>query len=378
MCDSDAILACPSKLAKGRVSVPLIVGSYRYRLGLALAAVCVAPACANVIGLSDYGVGGRSSESDGGQQNSAGNGGDAGASETGGDAGSSTAGAGGAAETGGSSGASGSTSHAGAGAGGGSSGAGGGSAGAGGGSAGAGGGSAGAGGGSAGANGCTKDADCSPSGNVCKPNKCDVATCKQVDVSMANTLMNDDPNVGNGSFENAVDMGNAVGWTNSGADAAVIYDCTGTAVPANGGCIGSAGTTFQDDGNFVAWLGGTTYAAVDQIEHVLTLPTGTTTLSIQADLNAQTQSIAASNKDTFDVLLLDASKIQIGQPIFSSSNATAQTAATKWTSNAINKTVDVSLQAGKKVYLRLRSSVDATLKTDFFVDNVRVVATVCQ
>ncbi len=223
------------------------------------------------------------------------------------------------------------------------------------------------------------DSQCMPSGDACKPNKCDaVADCKQVDISVANTLMNDDPNVGNGSFENGMNMGNAVGWSNTGTDAAIIWDCTGTAVPANGGCKGSVGTAFQDDGNLLAWFGGTTYAAVDQVEHQLALPAGTTTLLIQADLNAQTVSTAAGNKDSFDVLLLDAAKVQIGLPVYTATNVTAQTSAPKWTSNAVNKTVDVSAQAGKKIFLRLRSNVDATLKTDFFVDNVRVVATVCQ
>ncbi len=33
---------------------------------------------------------------------------------------------------------------------------------------------------------------------------------------------------------------------------------------------------------------------------------------------------------------------------------------------------------GKKIYIRLSSSVDGSLKTDFFIDNVRVIATICQ
>ncbi len=114
------------------------------------------------------------------------------------------------------------------------------------------------------------DAKCMASGDVCKPNQCDATLdCKQVDISVPSELMAGDNN--NGSFENATDMGNAVGWANTGAGPAVTYDCVGT-VATGGGCKGSVATAFQDDGNFVAWFGGTSAAEIDQIEHQLTLP----------------------------------------------------------------------------------------------------------
>jgi hypothetical protein len=220
------------------------------------------------------------------------------------------------------------------------------------------------------------DSKCAASGDQCMPNRCDAALdCKKVDITAASKLIQAASNLGNGSFEAGTDMGTAVGWTDSGDDY-VIYNCLSP------GCIGSAGTTLMaaGDGNLLAWFGGTKHVAVDQIDHLIHLPLGVTKLSIQADTNVQTKSIAASNKDVFEIRLLDSSvnQAQIGAAIVSLSNVNAQTTTPVWTTNGINQTVDVSAQADKDVYLRLWSSVDAALTTDFFIDNVRVTATVCK
>ena len=113
------------------------------------------------------------------------------------------------------------------------------------------------------------------------------------------------------------------------------------------------------------------------------MPAGTVKLQVMADTNFQTKSAASGNKDSFEVRLLDAAKGMVGAPLFASSNVNAQTgAAHAWTVNGINVTADVSAYTGahpgEDSYLSLWSSVDATLTTDFFVDNVRVMATVCQ
>jgi hypothetical protein len=69
---------------------------------------------------------------------------------------------------------------------------------------------------------------------------------------------------------------------------------------------------------------------------------------------------------------------QVGATVVTLTNATGQTGgAVAWTANGIDKTVDATALPSS-VLLSLHSSVDAPLKTDFFIDNVRVTATVCQ
>ena len=219
------------------------------------------------------------------------------------------------------------------------------------------------------------DSKCTPSGDACKPNKCDAAMdCKQVDISVPIELITASTIPGNGSFEQAgLGQGSAQGWADTGADV-VIWNCSSP------GCVGSTGTTFTQagNGNFVAWFGGTSYASIDQISQIIALPAGTTKLRVRADTNVQTKNASATNKDFFEVRVLDATQ-KLVATVAALSNVTAQTgAAHAWTSNGIEASTDVSTQAGKDVYINLWSSVDATSKTDFFVDNVRVTATVCK
>ena len=219
------------------------------------------------------------------------------------------------------------------------------------------------------------DTKCTASGNVCKPNRCDATLdCKQVDITLSSPLIQAGKTLGNGSFEDGVDQGDAVGWSNNGDDY-VIYNCTGL------GCIGSSGTTLSapGDGILCAWFGGTTVAAVDELVREIMLPPGTQTLHIQADTNVQTKSVAATNHDFFDIRFLDPMSLaQVGATVVTLTNATGQTGgAVAWTANGIDKTVDATALPSS-VLLSLHSSVDAPLKTDFFIDNVRVTATVCQ
>ena len=216
---------------------------------------------------------------------------------------------------------------------------------------------------------------CSSSGDVCKPNQCDAALdCKQVDISMSKPLVNAGSTMGNGSFEENTVSG-ATGWADVGTYT-IVYNCTGS------GCAASNGTTYTDpaNGSFVAWLAGTTKASVTGTDHLLALPAGAVKLQILADINFQTKNSDASvNHDYFELRLLNAAKVQIGSALVAKSSANAQTGAARaWTADGINVAVDVSNYAGQDVYLSLWSSVDATLPTDFFIDDVRVTATVCQ
>jgi hypothetical protein len=226
------------------------------------------------------------------------------------------------------------------------------------------------------------DSQCPASGDVCKPNKCDAAApggCKQVDISVPKAIIGIGSAQGNGGFEQASGTG-AAGWAEVGTFT-MIFNCSASGP----GCVGANGTTFTGtgSGDFLAWLGGTSMASVTGIDHLIGLPLGTVRLQVMADINFQTKNATTSNKDFFEVRLLDSAKGQVGAALHAASNLTAQTGtARSWTPNGINATVDVSAYAathvGQDSYISFWSSVDASLKTDFFVDNVRVTATVCQ
>jgi hypothetical protein len=224
------------------------------------------------------------------------------------------------------------------------------------------------------------DSLCAASGDVCKPNKCDAAvSCKQVDISVPKVVIGTSSALGNGGFEQSSGDG-AAGWAEIGTFT-MIYDCGA----ASAGCVGSNGTTYTGTGggDFVAWLGGTSTASVTGVDHLIGLPLGTVKLQVMADINFQTKGAGSANKDFFEVRLLNSAKGQVGPALYAASNLTAQTETARvWTQNGINATIDVSAYAsthvGEDSYISFWSSVDASLKTDFFIDNVRVTATVCQ
>jgi len=218
------------------------------------------------------------------------------------------------------------------------------------------------------------DSLCSPSGNICKPSKCDaVAGCKQVDISTQATLIDADT-VGNGSFE----LGSkpATGWSEVGKYW-LTRDCVATS------CIPGSNSTVMkaSAGKVLAWLGGVPDAGVGELSQTLTLPAGTQTLHIQADTSFQTQKNIAANADSFQLRLMDAAYVQIGSPLVTKSAVDIPaTGARPWAANGIDVTPDVSAYAGKIVTLSFWSSCDtgAGSITDFYVDNVRVTATICK
>jgi hypothetical protein len=224
------------------------------------------------------------------------------------------------------------------------------------------------------------DSLCAASGDVCKPNKCDAAlSCKQVDISAQKVVIGTSSTLGNGGFEQSSGTG-AAGWADVGTYT-MIFNCSASGP----GCVGSNGTTYTGtgSGDYLAWLGGTQAASVTGVDHLIGLPLGTVKLQVMADINFQTKSASSNNKDFFEIRLLNSGKGQVGTALFASSNLTAQIGSARaWTPNGVNVTVDVATYAathvGEDSYISLWSSVDASLKTDFFIDNVRVTATVCQ
>ena len=221
------------------------------------------------------------------------------------------------------------------------------------------------------------DSLCASSNDVCKPNKCDVtADCKQVDISAQKVLIGIGSTQGNGGFEDA-SATVAAGWADFGGYR-IVYNC-------NGGCTASNGSTVpaMGSGAFVAWLGGTASASTTGTDHLIVLPLGTVRLQIIADINFQTKGAAAGNKDFFEVRLLNSAKVQVGTALYKASNSNAQTGSARaWTKDGINVITDVAAYAaahvGEDSYLSLWSSVDMSVTTDFFIDNVRLTATVCQ
>jgi hypothetical protein len=217
------------------------------------------------------------------------------------------------------------------------------------------------------------DSVCPLSGDVCNPNRCDaVAGCKPVDISTQVTLI-DATTVGNGSFETGTQP--ATGWREDG-DYWLTKDC----VTVNGCNPGSnSGKTFASAGRVLAWLGGANDSGIGDLNQPLSLPAGAKRLRILADANFQTQSKNTSNKDYFQVRLMDAAYVQIGSPLLAKSNVDAQTGPTYlWTANGVDVTADVSAHAGKVVSVSFWASCDTQSMTDFYLDNVRVTATICK
>ncbi|MEO7033375.1 MAG: hypothetical protein ABI548_05885 [Polyangiaceae bacterium] len=222
----------------------------------------------------------------------------------------------------------------------------------------------------------TDDSKCTLSLDACNPNRCDAKfDCKPVMLTLTTSpLISANTTVGNGSFAavTVVKVKNheADLWDDTGDDY-VIYSCP---------CASTNGTTGKNtgDNNYAAWFGGTADAHVDELSQVVTLPVGTTTVHFQADTNVQTASTAVTNHDSFDMRVYDSSQVQIGGSIATLTNVTGQTGvAVAWKPNGIDNTVDLSAHAGEQVSIDLSSNVDGALNTDFFIDNVRVTATVC-
>jgi len=218
---------------------------------------------------------------------------------------------------------------------------------------------------------------------VCKPNKCDAAAvggCKQVDISAPTSIITTTTAGGNGGFEavTSAPKGNvtANGWLETGGFY-LVYQC------GSGGCDGVNGATFPQTplsvgGSTIAWLGN---GGASELYRAVTFPAGTIRVQLVVDINFQTEDKSGTNKDSFEVRLLDSGLAQVGTALFTSSNVAAETlagSAPAWSKDKINVTRDVPTLAGTSGYLTFWSSVDATPTTDFFFDNVRLIATVCK
>ena len=221
------------------------------------------------------------------------------------------------------------------------------------------------------------DSKC-PSTDVCNPGKCDATSgCTTTTITpTAQVLIS--AGVNNGSFEmlDTTPEGDphpATGWSEDGPYW-ITRDCT------DAGCYASnSNPTYASAGKVLAWLGGTNKAGIGDLNRVISIPAGAISLHVQADINFQTSSKGAGNKDLFQVRLMDSTYTQIGDSLYSASAADAQTGtAHVWSPNGIDVMADVSALAGQEISISFWSSLDTTSITDFFMDNVRISVTYCQ
>jgi len=201
-----------------------------------------------------------------------------------------------------------------------------------------------------------------------------------VDISAPSSIIGTAVDGGNGGFEavtSAPKMNvTANGWAETG-DFYIIYQC------GSGGCTGAGGDTYPQSpisvgGSTIAWLGN---PGVTQLYRAITFPAGTTQVQLLVDINFQTKDKTSTNQDFFEARVLDSNLVQVGTSLFASSSAAAETqtgSAHAWSKDKINVTRDLSALAGKSGHLLFWSSADTTLQSDFFFDNVRLIATVCK
>lgn len=202
---------------------------------------------------------------------------------------------------------------------------------------------------------------CPDSGDVCLRNVCDESLgCQTEDIRRQEVLI--DQGVGDGSFE--VDDGS---WDEFGSDFIIFED------PAQGVNDG----TLASHGEWYAWFGGLHGEDAGGIRQLIDLPEGTTTLSLVANASFQTEQ-RSGNDDSIRFQITDLANnelLLLGD--FSAEDATDD-GSIAWVFDGVNLTGDASDLAGRSnVRLRIVSRTDDAYYTDFFVDDVRLTATVC-
>ena len=221
--------------------------------------------------------------------------------------------------------------------------------------------------------GCRDDDDCQDSGDACSPNACNAQSeCETIDVRRTVALI--DEVTLDGSFE----LG---GW-----DPSTTWTETGpliTVVECQGGC-GAVETVYAArSGIYLAWLGGSDDLTWDEanpannsgINQVIALPAGAVSLRLRADLNIQTEDVPSGAYDQMRIILRNATY----EPLTTLGSWDNRHASPTldWELDRIDLTTDVTSLDTDNVRVTFESMSDASLITDFFIDNVRLDATVC-
>lgn len=219
----------------------------------------------------------------------------------------------------------------------------------------------------------TTDSKCPASTDACKPSKCDAAVgCTTVTITpTSQVLIAADPAKGNGSFEAGTKP--ATGWFEDGPYY-ITKNCNAGCTPGS-----NSGLTYASSGKVLAWLGGIQDADIGDLNRVISLPAGASSLHVQADTNFQAASGAGANAGYFQVQLMDGAYLPIGNPLFKKLATEVQIGNTHvWTANGIDVTADVTAFAGTDISISFNSYTDPNKLSDFFIDNVRVSVTACQ
>lgn len=217
------------------------------------------------------------------------------------------------------------------------------------------------------------DALCSGAG-ACGPSICDATQgCQAPEPPSEVTLVS--ATTRNGSFETGILPDPAPWLTTSNKDLVVIYDCSSPGI-----CNGIHGAISATQGDRLLWLGGD-HDHQDSAFQLLKLPPGTIGLRIVADVNFQTEETGPSNHDTFEVWLRGAVDPMplLESPLHRSVSRDAQASSAQWSRGVVLvDDADVSELAGETVRVSFESISDDDAYTDFFVDNIRITASVCE
>lgn len=122
---------------------------------------------------------------------------------------------------------------------------------------------------------------------------------------------------------------------------------------------------------YKAWLGGWDETATDSMYQQVTIPAGTTQLTLRGQYASSTDETGTTVYDTCNVELLDSSGGLV-QSVMSLSNVNT---VANWT--AFQFTFS-NPQAGQTRRVNFRSSSDISNATAFFFDSLALEATVCQ
>jgi hypothetical protein len=213
----------------------------------------------------------------------------------------------------------------------------------------------------------TNDDNCS-GGSVCEPMVCDASLdCQQIDVSTTTVVI--DESTKDGSFELGGVKPSST-WTEVG-EFFSIYVCDEDLA-----CSTFSPVT-ANHGDKLAWLAGVEEESLLSINQVITLPPGTVELTLVADSYFQTEDSPTTPNDVLTVRLTNLAGAELYE-IVTYSNLDADSTGGVWAEDGINVTFPASSWAGDSLKLEFEAITNDSLITDFMIDEIRLIATVCQ
>lgn len=207
---------------------------------------------------------------------------------------------------------------------------------------------------------------CTGNSAACVPDECATASGCRSEV----ILVNESSMYNNGSFEFG-ELPEPGPWQYiSPYD--LVYSCAS-------GCESTQNRiTYCSHGPRCLWLAGASNHQ-DEAYLLLTLPAGARRLEIRGDTSLQTQNSSPSNNDFTEVWLKNlAGTPLIATPIWRRTAEDAATSGVAWTADGLDVEVDVSPWAGSDIRFSIQASTNNSQRSDFFFDNIRITAVVCE